>query len=363
MNGKMFLILVSAVCILAAFGQVLAEGPATTAPAPTPATTASAPTPAPAAAPAVAPIPAPAAAPVVAPTPAPATATAPTTKPAEPTSKPTVVATVGTVQITSDRIDGPLKALPAEFPADRVGAMRAKVLDDIIVAELIHAYLEAKKIPFDQKEYDVLKGKLAEMAKERGVPMDQLMSMAGLTEQRLRDQVRLKTLAEKETAKEKVDAFIKANPTCFNGTKVQASHILVTCAPTASTKDQKAAVAKLEKVAADIKAGTVTFEKAAEANSDCPSKAKGGDLGEFDFGSMVPTFAMKAFSMKIGDTSDIVRTQFGFHIIKVTKRTDAAEKPGPESEETAKNCMIASLQNDVFNQALTTCPIVISETK
>jgi peptidyl-prolyl cis-trans isomerase C len=359
-NGKMFLILVSAACILAAFGQALAEGPATTASAPTPATTASAPA---AAAPAPAPTPAPAAAPAVAPTPAPATATAPTTKPAGPTSKPTVVATVGTVQITSDRIDGPLKALPAEFPAERVGAMRAKILDDIIVAELIHAYLEAKQIPFDQKQYDELKGKLAEMAKERGVPMDQLMSMAGLTEQRLRDQVRLKSLAEKETAKEKVDAFIKANPTCFNGTKVQASHILVTCPPTASTADQKAAVAKLEKVAADIKAGTVTFEKAAGASSDCPSKAKGGDLGEFDFGSMVPTFAMKAFSMKVGDTSDIVRTQFGFHIIKVTKRTAAAEKPGPESEETAKNCMIASLQGEVFNQALTTCPIVISETK
>jgi len=341
-NGKMFLILVSAVCILAAFGQALAEGPATTASAPAAATTASAPTPAPTA------------------TPAPTSK--PTTTPA-PTSKPTVVATVGAVQITSDRIDGPLKALPAEFPAERLGAMRAKILDDIIIAELIHAYLEARQIPFDQKQYDELKGKLAEMAKERGIPMDQLMAMAGLTEQRLRDQVRLKSLAEKETAKEKVDAFIKANPTCFNGTKVQASHILVTCPPTSSTADQKAAVAKLEKVAADIKAGTVTFEKAAEANSDCPSKAKGGDLGEFDFGSMVPTFAMKAFSMKIGDTSDIVRTQFGFHIIKVTKRTAAAEKPGPESEETAKNCMIASLQGEVFNQALTTCPIVISETK
>ncbi len=322
----MFLVLISVACILAAFGQALAEGPATPV----------------AAVPTTQPVPAPAAA---------------------PTSKPSVVATVGAVKIMSDRIDGPLKSLPPEFPAERVGAMRAKILDDIIVAELIHAYLEVKKIPFDQKQYDALKGKLADIAKERGVPMDQLMSMAGLTEQRLRDQVRLKTMAEQETAKEKVDAFIKANPTCFSGTKVQASHILVSCTPTSSTKDQKAALAKIEKVAADIKAGTITFEKAAEANSDCPSKAKGGDLGEFDFGSMVPTFAMKAFSMKVGDTSDVIRTQFGFHIIKVTKRTDASEKPGPDSEETAKNCMVASLQGEIFNQALTTCPIVITETK
>jgi peptidyl-prolyl cis-trans isomerase C len=331
-KGKTFVMLISVACVLAAFGQVLAAEAATAA---------SAPATQPAAAPAAS-----------AQAPAPA-----------PTTRPTVAATVGAVQITSDRIDGPLKALPAEFPAERIGAMRAKILDDVIIAELIHAYLEAKQVPFDQKEYDALKGKLAEMAKERGVAMDQLMSMAGLTEQRLRDQTRLKALADKETSKEKVDAFIKANPTCFNGTKVTASHILVACTPTASTKDQKAAVAKLEKVAADVKAGTITFEKAAEANSDCPSKAKGGDLGEFDFGSMVPTFAMKAFGMKVGETSGIIRTQFGFHIIKVTKRTDAKDKPGAESEETAKNCMIASLQGEVFNQALTTCPIVIADTK
>jgi peptidyl-prolyl cis-trans isomerase C len=327
-NGKVFLALISVACVLAALGQVLAEGPAA------------------------------------------APAATPTTQPAAaPTTQPAVVATVGAVQITSDRVDGPLKSLPAEFPPERIGVVRTKVLNDIIFAELIHAYLEAKQVPFDQKQYDEFKGKLAEVAKERGVSIDQLMSMSGLTEQRVRDQTRLKVLAEKETSKEKVDAFIKAHPTCFNGTKVQASHILVLCTPTASTKDQKAALAKIEKVAADIKAGTITFEKAAEANSDCPSKAKGGDLGEFDVigdperGPMDPQFCMKAYSLKVGETSNVVRTQFGFHIIKLTKRTEGSAKPGPQSEETAKNCLISSLQGEVFNQAMTTCPIVITEAK
>ena len=67
--------------------------------------------------------------------------------------------------------------------------------------------------------------------------------------------------------------------------------------------------------------------------------------------------------LPIGKVSEPVRTQFGFHIIKLTKRTDAAEKPGPEPETAAKNCLMASLQNEVFNQALTTCPIVMTETK
>ena len=88
-----------------------------------------------------------------------------------------------------------------------------------------------------------------------------------------------------------------------------------------------------------------------------------GDLGEFAFGAMVPPFAMKAFAMKVGDTSGVVRTQYGFHVIRVTKRTDGTGKPGPESADTAKNCMFSLLQSEMFDQALAACPIVINETK
>jgi len=290
------------------------------------------------------------------------TAAPATVKPAP--APTTVLATVGNVKITSDRVEAPLKSLPADFPPERITMVREKILGDLITAELVHNFLETRKVPFDQKAYDELKDKLKKLATEKGVPMDQLMVMAGLTEQRLRDQVRLKSMADTETAKDKVDAFLKANPTYFNGTKVTASHILLKCSPTASTKDQKAAVAKLDKIAADIKVGTVTFEKAAAKHSACPSgKDKGGDLGEFEFGAMVPPFAMKAFAMKVGDTSGVIRTQYGFHVIRVTKRTDGTGKPGPESAKTAKNCMFSLLQSEMFDQALATCPIVINGTK
>lgn len=328
MNAKALLIVTA--CVLAVCGQLQAADAPTAAPA----------------------------------TDKPAAVAAPTAKPAGASSTPTVVATVGAVKITSDRIEESLKTLPAGVPPDQVEQIRAKVLDNVITAELVHNFLETHKVAFDRKAYDELKGKLTALATEKGVTIDQMMAMAGLTEQRLRDQVRLKSLADKEVSKEKAGAFIKANPACFDGTKVTASHILLQCSPTASTKAQKEAVAKIEKIAADIKAGTVTFAKAAEAHSDCPSgKKAGGDLGEFEFGSMVPTFAMKAFAMKVGDTSGVIRTKFGFHIIRVTKRTDGTGKPGPKCEETAKNCLFAMLQDKMFDQALTTCPIVINETK
>lgn len=82
------------------------------------------------------------------------------------------------------------------------------------------------------------------------------------------------------------------------------------------------AKAQLEKIKADIVAGTATFEDMAKEYSSCPSGAKGGDLGSFGRGQMVPEFETAAFAQDVGVVGDIVETQFGYHIIKVTERSD-----------------------------------------
>ena len=87
--------------------------------------------------------------------------------------------------------------------------------------------------------------------------------------------------------------------------EVRASHILV-------KKEDKA-----KWIYDQIKKGG-DFEKLAKEYSDCPSKANGGDLGYFGKGQMVGEFETAAFSMKEGEISKPVKTQFGYHIIKVT---------------------------------------------
>ncbi len=89
--------------------------------------------------------------------------------------------------------------------------------------------------------------------------------------------------------------------------QVRASHILV------PTEDKANWIYK------EIKNGK-SFEKLAKEYSDCPSKANGGDLGYFGKGQMVGEFEKVAFSLKEGEISKPVKTQFGYHIIKVTGR-------------------------------------------
>jgi len=87
--------------------------------------------------------------------------------------------------------------------------------------------------------------------------------------------------------------------------EVKASHILV------STQDEA------KHVLAELKAGK-TFEELARKYSSCPSREQGGDLGFFGKGQMVKEFEDAAFSLKPGTVSPPVKTQFGYHIIKVT---------------------------------------------
>jgi len=91
--------------------------------------------------------------------------------------------------------------------------------------------------------------------------------------------------------------------------KAQARHILV------STQEA------CEELKTQIDGGA-DFADVARQHSQCPSGQQGGDLGEFSPGMMVPEFDGVVFSAEVGKTHGPVRTQFGFHLIEITSRTD-----------------------------------------
>ncbi len=72
----------------------------------------------------------------------------------------------------------------------------------------------------------------------------------------------------------------------------------------------------------DIQSGTISFEDAAKQHSSCPSGQAGGDLGNFGPGMMVPEFDKVCFNGEVGVVHGPVQTQFGFHLLEVTDRTD-----------------------------------------
>lgn len=103
------------------------------------------------------------------------------------------------------------------------------------------------------------------------------------------------------------------------GEQRRASHILIQAAPGALDTDRKAARAKAEDLLAQVKKNPGNFSEVARKNSqDTGSADKGGDLGFFGQGMMVKPFENAAYALKEGETSPIVESEFGYHIIRLT---------------------------------------------
>ncbi len=102
--------------------------------------------------------------------------------------------------------------------------------------------------------------------------------------------------------------------------QVQASHILLMyegSSRSSATRTKEEAQTQIEALAQRVQGGEDFAALAAEV-SDCPSGARGGDLGSFGRGQMVREFEETAFALGVGETSGVVETDFGFHLIQRT---------------------------------------------
>jgi len=147
-----------------------------------------------------------------------------------------------------------------------------------------------------------------------------------------------KVETESQVSDADLQKFYEQNKEKFKtGEQIKASHILV----------------KTEKEARDIltqiKAGG-NFEELAKKNSVDSSAAKGGDLGWFGKGSMVPAFEKAAMALKEGQVSDVVKSDFGFHIIKLTGKRAAGIRPLEEVKDQIKGAIMPTKQQEIFQK-------------
>ena len=150
----------------------------------------------------------------------------------------------------------------------------------------------------------------------------------------MRDMLKDITVTEEEQK-----AFYEENKAQFSkGATVSAKHIL--------TDSEE----KCQTILKNIEAGEKTFEDAAREFSTCPSGAKGGDLGEFGKGQMVKEFEDAAFDAEIGKVVGPVKTQFGYHLIKVEEKKDAAESSFDEVKEQIKSQLKQQKQGDAYSK-------------
>jgi peptidyl-prolyl cis-trans isomerase C len=237
-----------------------------------------------------------------------------------------------------------------QIPAERRDEILRGALDQLVVYTLLSQESRNRGIKVEETEIDQkvqqLRAKFPNQEAFAKALTDRGMTMDGLKHD-ARVDISVTKLMEAEVATEPAPSdedaktFYEKNPDRFKqGEKVRASHILIKVDQKAPPAAKQQARTKIDAVLKQAKAGG-DFAKLAQEHSQDGSAAQGGDLNYFTREQMVPEFAKVAFELKPGEISDVVETQFGYHIIKVVDhqqaRTMPYEQVGPQIKQYLGN--------------------------
>ncbi|MBC7958889.1 MAG: peptidylprolyl isomerase [Vallitaleaceae bacterium] len=231
-----------------------------------------------------------------------------------------ILAVVEDQEITKQEMINIIKNLPQQQAAEvATQEGRIRLLEEMVAGELL--YLEAVEQHFEDE--DAFK-KTMEDAK-RGL-------LQRYAIQRL--------LKDVTATDEEISAYYEKNKSQFlSSEQVRARHILV------------ALEEEGHKIKGEIEGG-LDFSEAASKYSTCPSKERGGDLGVFSKGRMVPEFEDVAFALEIGELSELVKTQFGYHLIMVDEKHAASEKSLEEVSSQLYQIVVQEKQADLYEGKL-----------
>jgi peptidyl-prolyl cis-trans isomerase C len=220
--------------------------------------------------------------------------------------------------------------------------IRRRALENLIDEELLYQEAVKQKTKVSDTEINQALGTIKARFPDEGQFQDAL-SKTGLSEAALKSQLERNLTIDQFIGKQFVQkvvisdkdtkVYYDAHRDLFKRPEqIRASHILIRVDPQADQSQKDESRKKMEAIQQRLKKGE-DFAELAKQYSEDPSSAKGGDLGYFGRGRMVRPFEDAAFALKPGEVSDIVETQFGYHLIKVTERKPETLVPYEEIKD------------------------------
>jgi peptidyl-prolyl cis-trans isomerase C len=227
---------------------------------------------------------------------------------------------------------------------DAYKQMQREVVEQLIAQELLWQEAQRREFVADDEMVDA---RLEQIKAEFDSPLAFRFKIeeSGFTETSYREDVTRKLSVQRmitdgiapgiSVSDEEVEDFYNENlERMQRPPEVHARHILIT--PASSEPDVlEAARQEIEAILAEIRNGA-DFETVARERSQAPSAPEGGELGYFGRGQMVPPFEKAAFALEPGEVSDIVQTQFGYHIVKVEDRRGGETAPLDQATDSIR---------------------------
>ncbi|GAB4254107.1 MAG: peptidylprolyl isomerase [Thermoleophilia bacterium] len=284
------------------------------------------------------------------------------------------VAKVGDKVITQEQFDtrvkeivGQLKGQAPDKEKDPAGykLLEQRILDYMITLEIATQEQAALGVTTSDKDVQTQLDQIKQMfgndetkfqdaLKQQNITLDQLKT--NLRERDLMTKVAEAVTKDAKVTDEQIAAYYEKHKAEYKQDETRtARHILIApggnADPNAKPTDAQwqEALAKAEKVRQEILAGADFATKAKEVSDDPGTKPQGGDLGVVQRGAMVPEFDKVLFSLKKGEISQPVKTQYGYHIIQVLDITPAKQLTLDEVKENIRSQLLDEAKTTIWN--------------
>ena len=272
---------------------------------------------------------------------------------------------VNGVAITKATVDAEIAKLPAFYQQLGEAELQSALLEQLVAKELILQEAKAKGITLTDAEVDEY---IAEALVEAGLTMEDFEAQLSLNGQTIDDikadlesTLIVNKLAEQEIQVEVTDEDVEAyfNENIDSLIQYHASHILVcwegktSCAQERTQEEAEAIVAEIQ---TKLDLGE-DFASLAEEYSDGPSASTGGELGWFGQGQMVPEFEEATAALNVGEISEQVETDFGYHIVILNDKKDSLEDFEEELKATLENQALQTALEDYISDLEATATI------
>lgn len=271
----------------------------------------------------------------------------------------TRVANVNGEPITLGEVDAALKQRPAPLQAPTAAQTRQTRLEALTIMIddlLLRQFLRDHGPKVDSTEINRQFAGLEAGLKAQNKTLADYLREMNMTEQQVRSNMLLLLQLDRYVRDHTTDADMKKyheeNRAYFDKATVRASHIVIRLAGDVSRAERDKVKQKLATIRHDIVTGKLDFAKAAQEHSQCPTAPKGGDIGTISrkFQNLDEAFAKAAFALKIGEISEVVETEFGMHLIKVTERNEGKPTKYEQVAEDVRDIYAEELRTALLNQ-------------
>jgi len=234
-----------------------------------------------------------------------------------------VLVTVGSEEIRESEVAFELQW--RKVPESRRAGVHDQILEELVDRRLIQGFLKRRRVAAPPEAIDARIELVRRVIGASGEDVDSVLAKLGFTEERLRDHLTVPlawdAFISQTVTDQQLRRYFDEHRPELDGTELRLSQIVLTVAADADEAAWAAAEKRMSELRRSIVDDEADFATLAREHSQSPSKADGGDLGFVRYEGRLPRVITRAaFPLAVGEVSDVIRSPFGVHLVKVTER-------------------------------------------